>query len=86
MKNSNAVSLGSLGGKASAKSLTKAQRVARAKKAIATRWANKKTIQIGLNNANGNSFTVHQVLHNGKPLEEGKDFIVDNRVIVLLKK
>lgn len=37
MKNPNAVSLGSLGGKASAKALTKEQRVARAKKAVQAR-------------------------------------------------
>jgi hypothetical protein len=36
-KNPAAVALGSLGGKASSKALTKAQRVARSKKAVAVR-------------------------------------------------
>lgn len=37
MKNPSAVALGSLGGKASAKALTKEERIARAKKAVAAR-------------------------------------------------
>jgi len=37
MKNPNAVKLGKLGGLASAKSLTKEQRIARAKKAVQAR-------------------------------------------------
>lgn len=41
-KNPAAVALGSLGGKASAKSLTKAERIARAKKAVTARENKKK--------------------------------------------
>lgn len=60
-KNPSAVALGSLGGKASAKKLTKEQRKERAKKAIQARWSKRKKMYT-INKLGVGKYTFYQVV------------------------